>query len=244
MNLPQEYTPPPPPVQVRVPLAKPIWAYVLLGFTVFVYILQLALGESFTYLVGLKVNELIRAGEYWRLITPVFFHATNPLHILFNMYALYMVGPELERPLGHARFLFIYLLAGFAGVLASFVFSPDYSLGASGAIFGMIGAFAVFLYRNQRFLGRVGQNTLYNVVFIIILNVILSFSGGIDLWAHFGGLLTGTVAAWLIGPVWGAEPDPDTGMPRIVDRNSFAKRWTIAIGILIFFLFLTLWLVR
>jgi rhomboid protease GluP len=243
MKIPQEFAPPPPPSQTRIPLVKPFWAYALLGFTLLVYFLQLLLGDTFTYNFGLKINELIRQGEYWRLLTPVFFHA-SPLHILFNMYALYGIGPELERPLGHARFLFIYLLSGYAGVLASFALSPANSLGASGAIFGLIGAFAVFLYRNQRFLGKVGRNTLYNVLFIIGLNVILSFSEGIDLWGHFGGLLAGTATAWLIGPVWEAEPDPFTGIPQIVDRNPPPKQRFFIVGILSFLLLVSLWLVR
>jgi rhomboid protease GluP len=244
MNYPTEAASPPPSPRVRLPLVKPFWTYAIIGFTAFVYLLQLLLGDAFTYAYGLKVNELIRLGQYWRLITPIFFHANTPLHILFNMYALYAFGPELERFFGHLRFLLVYFIAGYAGVLASFALSPDYSLGASGAIFGVIGAFAYFLYRNQHFLGAIGRNRLYNVLFIIGLNVFLSFSEGIDLWAHFGGLLAGTAIAWLTGPVWAAELEPYTGAPRIVDQQNLTKRWPVLLALLAGLLVLSLWLVR
>lgn len=230
------------PPQRRVPLAKPFWSYALIAFTAFIYLLQITLGDSFTYAYGLKVNEYIHLGQYWRLITPIFFHASL-MHILFNMYALYNIGPELERTFGPVRFLLLYFLSGYAGVLASFVLSPNPSLGASGAIFGLIGALAVFLYRNREFLGPVGRNMLANVLFIIVLNVFLSFSGGIDLWGHFGGLLTGAILALLIGPVWAREEDPVSGMPWIVDQQPLGRQWPLLAGFIASLLVLSIWLV-
>jgi membrane associated rhomboid family serine protease len=235
--------PPPRPAGIPMPMTKPVFTYVLIGVTCVVYLFQLILGDPFTKL-GWKANDLIRQGEYWRLITPIFFHA-YPLHILFNMYALYIIGPEVERIMGYARFLLIYFLAGYAGVLTSFAFSPDYSLGASGAIFGLIGALAVFLYRHRQQLGRLGRSMLNNVVFVIILNVLLSFTPGIDLFGHFGGLLAGSITAWLLSPIWRIETDPYTGSNRLIDSNALSSPWwklaliflslgIITIGLLIF----------
>jgi rhomboid protease GluP len=232
----------PPTPRARIPLAKPFWTYALIGVTVCVYLLQMALGDAFTFAYGLKVNSLINSGEYWRLITPVFFHG-SVMHILFNMYALYNVGPQVESAVGSARFLLYYFVTGFIGVLASFTFSPDYSLGASGAIFGLIAAFAVLLYRNREILGPVGRNVLANVVFIIILNVFLSFSGGIDLWGHFGGLAGGLILGWLIGPVWGRGEDPYGMTTEIADRQPLSRQWPLLAAFLAVLAFLTVWLV-
>ena len=86
-------------------------------------------------MLGAKVNELILAGQVWRLITPILLHASI-LHIGFNMYALFVIGPQLERFYGHGRFLLLYLIAGFTGNVLSFVLSPNPSLGASTSVLG------------------------------------------------------------------------------------------------------------
>jgi rhomboid protease GluP len=200
-----------------------------------VYLGQMAFGDSFTA-YGLKINELILQGEYWRFLTPIFFHA-NLLHLFFNMYALYNIGLQIERPLGYARFLMIYFFSGVAGVYLSFLLNPSPSLGASGAIFGLIGAMAVFLYRHRRILGPVGRSMLSNVIFIIVLNLAISLTPQIDLWGHVGGLASGAALAWLLGPQWDLELDPYTGNPFIVDRNRLSKRLPLA-----FFVTLTCYL--
>jgi membrane associated rhomboid family serine protease len=242
MNQPAEFPAPPRPRRIPTPSVKPVITFLLIGITSAIYILQLTFGDAFTYAFGLKINDLIRQGEFWRLITPVFFHA-SPVHILFNMYSLYSIGPEVERAMGYARFLLIYFLSGFVGVLASFVFSPDYSLGASGAIFGLIGALAVFLYRHRHLLGAMGRNMLSNVLFIIVLNIFLSFTPGIDLWGHFGGLAMGSIVVWILGPVWKVETDPYIGEPHVIDSRPIGQQW-LKVGILLLVLgFITFWLV-
>ena len=95
-------------------------------------------------LFGAKYNPLILEGEWWRLITPMFLHI-GLIHLVMNSFALYYLGTAVERIYGRYRFLFIYLFAGFAGTLASFLFSPDsISAGASGGIFGLFGALLFF----------------------------------------------------------------------------------------------------
>jgi membrane associated rhomboid family serine protease len=242
MNPSAEAAVPPRPRSVPIPGVRPIFTYVIIGITSLVFLGQVIFGDAFTY-YGLKINELIRQGEVWRFVTPIFFHA-NILHIFFNMYALYNVGPQIERPLGYSRFLMIYFFSGVAGVFASFLFTATPSLGASGAIFGLIGAFAVFLYRHTHLFGKAGRNMLYNVVFIIAANLVISVATpGIDLWGHVGGLVTGFALAWLLAPVWKLQIDPYTGAPVAVDRNPFSRQTTLVFLLLLAGSLLALWLV-
>ena len=234
-----------PPVRSRsvpTPGVRPVFTYVLIGVTTLVFIGQSLLGDAFT-VYGLKINELILQGEFWRFVTPIFFHA-NIAHFLFNMYALYSIGLQIERPLGYARFLIVYFFAGIAGVLASFLLNPSPSLGASGAIFGLIGALAVFLYRHRNLFGAAGRNMLYNVIFIIVLNLGISVaSPDIDLWGHVGGLITGTIVAWILAPVWKIQIDPYTGSPLAVDNNPLSRQVPLIFLLLLAGCLLTLWLV-
>lgn len=242
MIQPADIASPPRPRSIQLPGARPICTYVIIAVTTLVFIGQVIFGDSFTY-YGLKINDLIRQGEFWRFVTPIFFHA-NILHIFFNMYALYNIGLQIERPLGYARFLMIYFFSGIAGVFASFLFTATPSLGASGAIFGLIGALAVFLYRHYHLFGVAGRNMLYNVVFIIIINLVISVSvPEIDLWGHIGGLVTGSALAWLLAPVWKIQVDPFTGNPIAVDHNPLSQRIPLVFLILLIICILTLWLV-
>lgn len=199
---------PPRQATYRAPAVPPVVTYSLLGLTVLVYILQEASG--FLYGIdlpaslGMKVNAFIEQGEWWRLITPMFLHGSL-LHIFFNMYALRIFGPRLERYYGHWRFLALYFLGGFAGNVASFIFSPANSLGSSTAIFGLIGAEAVFLYQNQKIFGGSARGALTNIIMIAAINLFIGLSPGIDNWGHAGGLAGGSLFAWLAGPVLGVE---------------------------------------
>ncbi|MBN2085197.1 MAG: rhomboid family intramembrane serine protease [Anaerolineales bacterium] len=242
--IPPSETPSAPRVRaIPAPGVTPVFTYVIMAVTILVYLGQLTFQDPFT-IYGVKVNELIRRGEYWRFITPIFFHSpTSPLHIFFNMYALFNVGKQIERPLGYARFLMIYFFSGIAGVFASFLFTPSYSLGASGAVFGLIGALAVFLYRHTRLLGPVGRSMLSNVVFIIVMNLAISFSPGIDLWGHVGGLAAGAALAWLLGPDWKLELDPYTGNPHAVDRHPLSRHLPLAFFLILAAYLAALWLI-
>lgn len=227
-------------VTLRVPRLTPVVTYVLLGITIAVFLLQMAtqfiFGQDIAAALGMKVNELIIGGEFWRLITPMFLHGSI-LHIGFNMYALFALGPALESYYGHGRYLALYLLSGFAGNVISFLFSGNPSLGASTAIFGLIGAEAIFLYRNRSVLGAMSQRALTNVVFIIIINMVLGgFSAGIDIWGHIGGLLGGTFFAWFAGPIFRVEGGYLD--PRLVDERDQTS--AVIFGILDFAIFAAL----
>ncbi|WP_066312217.1 rhomboid family intramembrane serine protease [Bacillus sp. FJAT-29814] len=144
---------------------------------------------------GAKVNQLIYQGEWWRFFTPVFIHI-GFLHLAMNTLSLYYLGVEVERIYGRFRFLIIYLFAGFAGVVASFLFSSTLSAGASGAIFGCFGALLYFgVTYPKLFMRTMGMNLFA----VLALNLVFGFSvSGIDNAGHLGGLAGGFLAAGLV----------------------------------------------
>jgi rhomboid protease GluP len=216
MNQQPPYTSPYPPqaggpqqVMVQTSQKPPIVSYTILVVTILVYLLQMAtenflVGEDIPALLGMKINEYIVEGQFWRLITPVFLHGSI-LHIAFNMYALLIFGPGLERYYGHWRFLGLFFVSGFAGNVFSFLFSSAPSLGSSTAIFGLLGAEGVFLYQNRNLFGKGAQRALINLITIAMINLFIGLSPGIDNWGHIGGLLGGTLFAWFAGPLLRVE---------------------------------------
>jgi rhomboid protease GluP len=209
---PSEGVPQPPPREQRVaittPRTRPIVTYTLLVIIIIIFLLQSAgeyiFGYDLVANLGMKVNELILGGQYWRFITPIFLHGSI-LHVGFNMYALYIFGPGLERYYGHWRFLLLFFLGGFAGNIFSFVFSSAPSLGSSTAIFSLLAAEGVFLYQNQKVFGGMARRALNNLILIAVVNLIIGLSPGIDNWGHMGGLLGGTIFAFLGGPILKVE---------------------------------------
>lgn len=202
--------PAPGPVALRLPSSPPRVTYAILGLTIVVYLLQLAtqftLGYDLPIALGAKSNELIRAGQLWRLFTPMLLHGSI-LHIGFNMYALFSFGVGLERRFGHGRFLLLYVLAGFAGNVLSFLITPSPSVGSSTSIFGLVAAEGVFLYQNRKLFGEESKRAMGNVVSVVLINLFIGFSSGglIDNWGHIGGLMGGLVFTWFGGPLWGVE---------------------------------------
>ncbi len=224
-----------PPVMVRIdiPISKPIVTYVLMGLTIFVYLLQLAgeyiWGYDLALYFGAKINEAIAAGEVWRLLTPMLLHGSL-MHIGFNMYALFIFGPRLERYYGHWRYLVIYLLAAFSGNVVSYAFSPAVSVGASTAIYGLLGAQGVFLYRNWKVFGPAARRDLNNLILLAVVNLIIGVTGRFDNWGHLGGLLGGVAFAWLAGPVLVMGADENGLFLKDARGNDDAVRATALIG--------------
>jgi rhomboid protease GluP len=243
------YPPPPPvstnpesyreaqPIQVQIksPQVKPIATYVLVGITVFFYLFQalsklLFGGADFPAALGAKVNQYIELGQVWRFITPIFLHGSI-LHIALNMYALFVLGPSLERFYGHFRFLMLYCIGGFCGNVASYIMSTNNSLGASTAIFALILAQAVFVYQNRKYFGSRAKSMLFNMGFIVILNLVLGLSPGIDNWGHLGGLIGGAIFSWFAGPIMELE-----GFPPILsmkDKRDNKRAFLIFLVILV-----------
>jgi rhomboid protease GluP len=248
MNQPEENQGRPAPTQqkqmvsVAMPTRAPYVTYTLIAITVIFYALQMAseylMGTDILIAYGARYNEAIQAGQLWRFLTPALLHASIP-HILFNMYALFSFGTGLERHFGHGRFLLLYVLAAYTGNVVSFLLSAGYSVGASTAIFGLLGAEAVFLFQNrQLFAGQFGK-AIQNVVFIAIVNLIIGTQAGIDNWGHVGGLLGGLMFTWFAGPIWKIE-----GVPpplHLVDQRSTRDVIVGAATVLLVFSALALW---
>jgi rhomboid protease GluP len=218
--------PPPPSRRIALPVTRPRLVWALLGINILVFIVETILGGSENQrtlvTLGAKVNALIVMGQYWRLITPMFLHI-GLMHVLFNSYAIYAIGPEVEALYGRSRFLTLYLLSGVAGNLMSFAFTPALSAGASTAIFGLIGALLMFYYRQRQNLGAFGQQRLINIVGIIIINLLFGMTvSGIDNFGHLGGFIGGVVLGWLLCPVYEVDYGLD-GPAQVQDRNSLLR---------------------
>jgi membrane associated rhomboid family serine protease len=154
-------------------------------------------------------------GEYWRLWTVALVHAPLTFgiaHLFFNMLALWIAGPIVERFYGAVTFLLIYLLCAAAGSVASFVFGGDApSVGASGAVFGLFGVAIAATRSHDPMLDRQSRAVLGQLVPLVVLNLFIgfAFSGSIDNAAHIGGLLAGLWLGWLLVP---------TGVPTLASR--------------------------
>ena len=148
-------------------------------------------------IMGAKVNSLIDKGQVWRLITCAFLHG-GLIHIFFNMYALKILGPEIEYVYGKIKYLVIYLLSAIAASIFSYIFGPQsVSVGASGAIFGLFGAMLIFGIKHRK---QMGKAYMMNILQVIFVNVIIGISSSnIDNEAHFGGLIVGALIALLLG---------------------------------------------
>ncbi len=235
--------PEPLPRQVHLPRRadSPRITYGLLGITLFVYVLQqlsvpiwgYALpGMDWLVFFGARWNAPILQGEFWRFFTPLLLHGSL-LHIGFNMYALISFGSFLEVPLGHRRFLLLYLLSGLSGNALSFLLSKGYSIGASTALFGLIAAEGIFFFRNRALLGSYARQAMGNILFILIVNLLLGLSPAIDQWGHLGGLLGGLIFAWFATPRYKVVADAPSDL--VLEDQS--RPWDEVLGAALTFLF-------
>lgn len=195
-----------------IPVVKPYVTYGLVAANLIVFVLAFAYGlwqyrvwtgsQDMRVLVdlGAKVNELITLGQAWRLFTAMFLHI-GPLHLLFNLYALFAIGTLIEGYYGHVRYALIYFLGGLLGSIGSYAFTTAPSAGASGGIFAITGATAVYFFRYRENFGTRGRAVLQNMLFIIGVNLAFGFVGsGVDNWGHLGGLFGGALVAWGLLP--------------------------------------------
>lgn len=180
---------------------KPCVTYLLLAAMVVVFGLMSVMGgtENPVTLVefGAKYNPLIRAGQYWRLVTPIFIHI-GFTHILMNGITLYFIGQYVEQLFGHWRFTIIFFVSGIVGNLGSFAFNSGLSAGASTAIFGLFGAFLMLgesFSKNPAIVSMAKTFLLF-----IVLNIGTDiFVSGIDIAGHIGGLVGGFLIAYVTG---------------------------------------------
>ena len=184
---------------------------VLVALNVIMFVIEIVTGatgimgggsaQAMLNLGALWPRAVLQEHEYWRMITSMFLQ-DGILHILFNMWALWAIGGFMEAALGRFKFVLLYFISGFAGSVLVLVAAPTDSLvvGASGAIFGIFGALAVhaFLNRGRDFQSRA---LLGNVIFLLVINLVFTFSAGRVSWqAHIGGLVAGaaTMAAMML----------------------------------------------
>lgn len=180
---------------------KPIVTYVLMGINIIFYIISSILSKNIIendpnvlYYMGGIVNN----GQWWRLFTAIFLHG-GLFHLIFNNYALYVIGPQIENFFGKYKFIIIYIVSGVIGNLLSMLFLADNNvgIGASGAIFGLLGSILYFGYHYRIYLDGVLKK---QIIPIIILNLGLSLIlNNVDIFAHVGGLIGGVLISMAVG---------------------------------------------
>ncbi|KAI3715729.1 hypothetical protein L6452_22715 [Arctium lappa] len=200
----------------RGPVNKRILTDILLAVNVLAYVAQVA-SQGKLLMWGAKVNGLIDKGELWRLVTSAFLHA-NVGHLMINCYSLNSIGPTMEHLSGPRRYLAIYMTSAVASSTMSYWLSKAPAVGASGAIFGLVGSFAIFVLRHNNMV-KGGVGDLKHVARVIALNMAIGMlSRGIDNWGHLGGLIGGIATSWLIGPAWKFESASHHGRKVLVDK--------------------------
>ena len=180
----------------------PIVTYTLIGVNVLAYVATVLSGSSLSGSIGGANSVLGKAalngpaiadGEVWRIVTSGFMHY-GPLHLAFNMYALYILGQMLEPAIGRLRFALIYFVGLLGGAVGALILSPNaFTAGASGAIFGLMGA-AFVIMRNR------GINPWQSGIGVwLALNILITFTiSNISVGGHIGGLIGGSLAALVI----------------------------------------------
>lgn len=177
-----------------------IVTYGLISINIVVFIISMIISQSiydinvYTLLIlGAKFNKLINDGQVWRLITSTFLHG-GLLHIAFNMYALKIIGSEVEYAYGRIKYIIIYIISALGGSIFSYLFNRDsISVGASGAVFGLFGAMLIFGFTNRK---KIGKVYMMNILKVIGVNILIGVTiSTIDNAAHLGGLLAGAIVA-------------------------------------------------
>lgn len=181
---------------------KPVITYAIITICVLLFIMMYVLGngsENTLTLInfGANLDVLTKSGEYYRLFTCIFLHI-GIMHLICNMYSLYVIGKEVEGLFGKWKYLLIYVLSGICGSILSLAFSHNtVSAGASGAIFGLLGALLYFGYYYRTYLGVAMKSS---IIPVILINLVIGFlSSGIDNAAHIGGLVAGILIAMALG---------------------------------------------
>lgn len=186
--------------------------YSLIFINVLAYIIEMILSRNifdidiYTLLfMGAKFNPLIEEGEVYRLITSCFLHG-GVIHLFFNMSSLKIIGEQVEIVYGRIKYIIIYFISGLGGGIFSFIFNKNsLSVGASGAIFGLLGAMLLFGLLNRE---KIGKNYVKNIAETIGINIILGFTiSVIDNSAHIGGLLFGIITSFIVFKIKGSNKE-------------------------------------
>lgn len=172
----------------------PYITYILIFINILFYVLSI-ISNSFYNSMVLNPSKILN-GEYYRLLSCIFMHG-GIIHLLCNMYCLYVIGPQVESFFGKIKYIVIYLLSGIIGSLMSLSITNSISLGASGAIFGLLGSILYFGYHYRVYLSQAIKS---QIIPIIVLNLFLGFMlNGVDNAAHIGGLIGGVLVSMMAG---------------------------------------------
>ncbi|KAK3184863.1 hypothetical protein Dsin_032149 [Dipteronia sinensis] len=192
------------------------WTNILLAANILIYIAQIA-SQGKLMLWGAKINSLIDKGQFWRLATSSLLHA-NIAHLMVNCYSLNSIGPTVESICGPRRYLAVYFCSAIASSTTSYQFCKVPAVGASGAIFGLVGSLAVFIMRHRGMVEG-GREELQHIAQVIFFNMAIGFIfKGIDNWGHLGGLLGGVAMSWFLGPAWKYESMSNDGSRIFTDQ--------------------------
>ncbi len=235
---------PAPQQGIPIPLAKPIITNILLVIIGIFFVAEFLLAGTdalngsggltpamvnMLTVLGGQLTGYVAAGQSWRLFTAMFIHF-GLLHLAFNGWALYIFGREVEAFYGSPRYALIYLVSGLFGNVVSYVWgAPNvWSGGASGAIFGLVGADVAFFLLNRKALGRVSQRQLVNLGILVAINLVIGLAPGIDYLAHLGGLAAGFVLGLGLSPRYSAVWEG--WGPRLVNKTS-ATQGAFVVGV-------------
>jgi rhomboid protease GluP len=239
---------------LHIPSVKPYVTYTLLAINIILFVVRALSPGVDSYLFDLGSNfrpAVLLDSEYYRLFTSMFLHQGvysylggwelgGAAHLAFNMYFLYALGMMLERMFGHVRFAIIYLLGGLTGSILSTIMLPNNaaSVGASGAIFALLGAELVFLYKHRKLFGAGGRTQIRNLLVMLAINFAFGIAthfgdGGtvVDNYGHLGGLIGGLILAWFIAPLYLPFRHPDKPNElQAEDVNPFKNRtWVVSL---------------
>lgn len=228
---------------------KVVITWLLLAINIIVWVLMQLVGGFLNQDVdlllrfGAMFGPLIATGEYWRFFTAMFLHA-GIIHLFFNCFALFIFGRLVEGVYGYTRFTAIYLLAGLSGGVLSYMFNRTaIAVGASGAIFGILGALAAYFLVHRNTFGDMGRRNLTGLATIAAINLAIGLLiPNIDNWAHFGGLAGGFVMGLALAPryVYELIGTPLGVVREIVGQRSVGMRW-LAVPIFAVLLAVSVW---
>lgn len=193
-----------------------ITTLIIIGLNVLIYLISaMKSGSLFDIDAQTLVNMggqvgiyIKRLNEWWRLFTCMFLHGSI-IHLLCNMFSLFYLGPQIERIFGRVKFIIIYILSGIGASLFSYYVNLSQenlytvSIGASGAIFGLLGALLIFFVLNRK---NVNKRAITDIGTIVVLNLFIGFSSsGIDNAAHIGGLIIGAICSFIFSKLLDAR---------------------------------------
>ncbi len=210
----------------RIPKHKPVLTRIIIVLICIMFIAEIYFkglySDKALIILGAKWNEGITNGEYWRFFSCTLLHG-GLLHLFLNLAALHIFGSEVESTFGSFRFLLIYLISSWGAGLASYAFSSHLAIGASGALFGIIGSLVMFFFRQRE---RVSGATMRfkSMYTLIIINLMLGLLiPRIDNSAHIGGVITGLITGWFISPEYNIEKDEMIGKLHVVKKRDLTR---------------------